>query len=448
MHPLAAGAPSTLDALTAPWSFEEALPERSFLALLRRVANWDAEAVSLDVALALIATLQLDDRALEIGDDEAEALLRSWRASTDAVRIRFVAEVEFDRAPLLLDFLWLQVVPPAFEVNAFRVRRESRASASPVRVAWRTSAPSGASCDRGERPRPSARALATAPDDGIASACRWPPSAAAASLLGEQGGRSCQALELLATCGPSRGRSGTTRPSRGRRPHGIEISLAEVKIAAVAPPRSPRARGLVLDHCSRLLVSARPGSASRRCFRRSRSRPADRRLGSSRQDRGLERRHRSCARGGGARASRPGARFARHAAYWARRPSFALRLRLDLVPPRTASPLALLINFARAASSDEDCEAARLTRVRVTTQELPRCVRESGHAATMSASSAATFPLCATAHAEGGAARDLERLRERAGHRVRPPPAAWAVRAACFARPGGRSTRTGEARDA
>jgi hypothetical protein len=117
-------AQATFDALTMALLLDGRTGgERSFLAVLDRVADCDEARVSLDAALAVIAPLQLEPDGLAVGDAELATLEQAWRGSTDSVKLAFVRGVDFARAPRSVDFLWSQVIPPAFQRNPFHVRR-------------------------------------------------------------------------------------------------------------------------------------------------------------------------------------------------------------------------------------------------------------------------------------------------------------------------------------
>ncbi len=114
-------AQATLDALTAALLIDSARRARSasFLDLLERLQARDPAEISLDMALAVVAALQADEPELVIDREELDVLRRSWLASSDAVRLRFLGTVDFGRNPLLIDFLWSQ----AGSANSYRVRR-------------------------------------------------------------------------------------------------------------------------------------------------------------------------------------------------------------------------------------------------------------------------------------------------------------------------------------
>lgn len=117
---------ATLDAFTAALILDSAAPrkrERSFLVLIEQIADRDAAEVSLDIALAAIAAVQLDEGPLAIESAERSALEAAWRSSTDPVRLSFVARVDFSRSPQLVDFLWHQILASASGENTYRVRR-------------------------------------------------------------------------------------------------------------------------------------------------------------------------------------------------------------------------------------------------------------------------------------------------------------------------------------
>jgi hypothetical protein len=79
--------------------------------------------ISLEMVRAVILALQADEEPLDIGDLELQVLQESWSAASDVNKLRFVSAVGFHRDPMLIDFLWRQVVYPHFDANRFRVRR-------------------------------------------------------------------------------------------------------------------------------------------------------------------------------------------------------------------------------------------------------------------------------------------------------------------------------------
>lgn len=117
---------ATLDALTgALFIFGGGLlRQRSFLHVLRAVGLDDDAPISLEMALSVITALQSSSGdPLDLAEDELAALQLGWSTASDVVKMRFVSTVNFAVGPLLVDFLWRQVVPPAFSENTFRVRR-------------------------------------------------------------------------------------------------------------------------------------------------------------------------------------------------------------------------------------------------------------------------------------------------------------------------------------
>jgi hypothetical protein len=132
----------TLDALSAAlvldgWSSFSR--RHSFLDVLKRLQERGAVEISLEMTLAVIRALQVDDDPLVLGDEELIVLHRSWRSSTDALQLGFVTAVDFRRDQLLVEFLWSQVVPPAFHQNVYRVRRAaSETLASLGTFGWET----------------------------------------------------------------------------------------------------------------------------------------------------------------------------------------------------------------------------------------------------------------------------------------------------------------------
>jgi hypothetical protein len=133
-------AQATLDALTAALLLDDTslrTKERSFLRILEFLVQRNEPQISLDMALAVLTALQLDEAPLTVGEMEVLALERGWRGASDAVRLSFIADLDFGRHPLLIDFLWREVVPPAFHENAYRVRRAlCERLASLGNVAW------------------------------------------------------------------------------------------------------------------------------------------------------------------------------------------------------------------------------------------------------------------------------------------------------------------------
>lgn len=113
---------ATLDALTgALLTFGS--QTKSFVDVLETLGIRRRTDISLEMVRAVIRALQADEQPLELGGDEINVLEQSWALGTDVNKLRFVEAVEFDRDPLLIDFLWKQVDHECFERNAFRVRR-------------------------------------------------------------------------------------------------------------------------------------------------------------------------------------------------------------------------------------------------------------------------------------------------------------------------------------
>ena len=96
---------------------------RSFVRVIRQVGVAERTDISIEMVQAVILALQADGEPLDMGDFEVEVLDKSWLASTDLNKLRFVSAVEFSRDPMLIDFLWRQVDYPYFDRNGFRVRR-------------------------------------------------------------------------------------------------------------------------------------------------------------------------------------------------------------------------------------------------------------------------------------------------------------------------------------
>ena len=96
---------------------------RSFVRVLRQVGVGERTDISIEMVRAVILALQADGEPLDMGDFEVEVLDKSWLASADLNKLRFVSAVEFSRDPMLIDFLWRQVDYPYFDKNGFRVRR-------------------------------------------------------------------------------------------------------------------------------------------------------------------------------------------------------------------------------------------------------------------------------------------------------------------------------------
>ncbi|MCA1845040.1 MAG: hypothetical protein LC792_17965, partial [Actinobacteria bacterium] len=117
--------PATLDALTSALLLmgDDVRRDRSFLGALRRVGLQEGVDVSLEMTLAVVTALQADEAPLRLGPAENKAIETGWAASNESVRLRFVADVDYSRGPVLMDFLWSQVVPPGFDRNSFRVRK-------------------------------------------------------------------------------------------------------------------------------------------------------------------------------------------------------------------------------------------------------------------------------------------------------------------------------------
>jgi hypothetical protein len=179
------------------------------------------------MATAVMAALQIKEIKLDLGSRERKVLDDSWTASTDPVRLAFVNRLDYHRDPELIAFLWEQVVPPAFHVNAYLVRRaicERLASLGPaawqrLREPW-TKLP-GDAAGRNLLPRGAAWdevALA------IASLCWILPALALRLAEPEQ----ADALELLSQLRAIVAKGwDMTEPSGPITDIGIEISLAE-----------------------------------------------------------------------------------------------------------------------------------------------------------------------------------------------------------------------------
>jgi hypothetical protein len=225
------GAPqATLDALTAALVLDDTphrRPTRSFVKILADLRpRGDAE-ISLDMATAVMAALQIKGIELDLGSREREVLDDSWTSSTDPVRLAFVNRLDFRRDPELVEFLWDQVVPPAFHVNAYLVRRticERLASLGPaawqrLRGPW-TKLP-GDAAGRNLLPR---RAAWDEVALAIASLCWILPALALRLAEPEQ----TDALALLSQLRTIVAKGwDTTQPSGTITDIGIEISLAE-----------------------------------------------------------------------------------------------------------------------------------------------------------------------------------------------------------------------------
>jgi hypothetical protein len=95
----------------------------SFIGVLRDVGVNDEANMTLEMILAVILALQADEAPLDLGAREGEVLDKSWAASNDLVKLRFVRLIDFSRDPALIDFLWRQVDYPRFDENSFRIRR-------------------------------------------------------------------------------------------------------------------------------------------------------------------------------------------------------------------------------------------------------------------------------------------------------------------------------------
>ena len=388
---------ATLDALTVALVLEGAQEERSFLAVLRRVADWDEHAVSLDVALALITTLQLDGGPLTIGEREADALARSWRSSTDSVRLRFVADVRFDRAPFLVDFLWEQVIPPAFHLNSFRVRRAVCARlASLGPVAWQRLGREWRELAADAHSRnlsTNARAGAAGDWDRfalpVASLCWLLPSL----VLELEDGRRDEALALLTDLREVawKGWDDGAPPSEDATDVGIEISLAEgFKIAAVrAPASQPELEDWWWEEAREFFKSAHSWISQQALLQAlALADRRDRRVGKLAAVAARSESRHPFVRETAALVLRdveaPEGATARQQYVWLDDQQALYDGGLELVPAahRLLGISTLLINFAEhAAATREDGAASRVRAF--TTRELPRCFRQAGHAATM-----------------------------------------------------------------
>jgi hypothetical protein len=95
----------------------------SFIGMLSDVGVNDEANITLEMILAVMVALQADEGPLDLGDHEGEVLDKSWAASNDLVKLRFVRLIDFSRDPALIDFLWRQVDYPRFDENSFRIRR-------------------------------------------------------------------------------------------------------------------------------------------------------------------------------------------------------------------------------------------------------------------------------------------------------------------------------------
>lgn len=116
---------ATLDALTAALFLVGAgvRRQRSFIDVLRRVGLPERQPVTLGMAIAVVTALQADDGDIVMGEREVSEIGAAWSTAGDVLRLRFVADMDLRRQPRLIDFLWEQLVPPAFATNSFRVRR-------------------------------------------------------------------------------------------------------------------------------------------------------------------------------------------------------------------------------------------------------------------------------------------------------------------------------------
>jgi hypothetical protein len=387
---------ATLDALTVALVLAGPRPERSFLGVLHRVAEWDENAVSLDVALALIATLQLDGGPVEIGDREAAALNRSWRASNDTVRLKFLADVHFDRSPLLVDFLWEQVIPPAFNDNAFRVRRAACARLSALGpVAWDQLGREWRTLAKDALGR-SLSASTHAERGGDWDECGWAVESLAwlvPSLLIElEGERRKQALDLLADLRAVArdGWDGAT-PLAEASDVGIEISLAEgFKIAAMRAVASrPELEDWWWEEARDFFESAQSWVSEQALLQAlALADRNDRRVGKlARWTADSTSRHpfvRETAALVLSDVEAPDGATARQQYVWLDDQQALHDGGLELVPAahRLLGLSTLLINFAENAATTRASGAA--SRVKAfTSDELPRCFSRPGHAATM-----------------------------------------------------------------
>ena len=116
---------ATLDALTGALLVfrPRTVDERSFVRVLTQIGLSEKTDMSLEMVLAVILALQADGEPLDLDAVEIKALHRSWDASSDSAKLRFVADVDFSRDPALMHFLWSHVTYPRFDENSFRVRR-------------------------------------------------------------------------------------------------------------------------------------------------------------------------------------------------------------------------------------------------------------------------------------------------------------------------------------
>jgi hypothetical protein len=230
---------ATVSALTAALMLNgaSAYPrDGSFLSVLTQLKQGRVSDISLEMILAVIAALQVD-QPLQFGALEIDALRRAWKASTDPTRLLFVSSV--NPHPALARFLWEQVVPPQFQANSFRVRRAICARlAATGTIAWHELLSTWADlAAMGRTVDLSAQSRLTKTDWDryglpLASAC-WVLPALAEQLTGRERE---DAVRLLRDF-----RRAVTRPARAgqrggnRVPDvGLEISLAEgFKIASV-----------------------------------------------------------------------------------------------------------------------------------------------------------------------------------------------------------------------
>ena len=389
-------AQATLDALTVALLLEGVAPERSFLAVLDRVADCDDAAVSLDVALAVIATLQLEEGPLAIGEREIAALTGSWRASTDPVRLAFVAGVDFARAPLLLDFLWAQVVAPAFRFNSFRVRRAVCARLAALGpVAWGHLRGTWLALTADALGRDLSALAREEPDSdwerfglAVASLC-WVVPSLVVELDGDDRAHGLELLRGLRAVAQNGWEGGA--PVADATDIGIEISLAEgFKIAAT---RAAGARRSLEDWWweeARDAFESAESWISEQALLQALA-LADREEGRvdelARWTTASESRH-PFVRETAALVLRdlesPAGHTHRQQYVWLDDIEALHDGGLELVPAahRLLGLSTLLINFAENAFQTRDAGAA--SRVRAfTSSELPRCFRRASHAATM-----------------------------------------------------------------
>lgn len=404
-------AQATLDALTVAMLLDPGAArgdDRSFLQVLARLAGKDESNISLDLAVAAIAALQLDEKPLELGRRELCSLERSWRLSTDATRLSFIDKIDFNRCQELTDLLWQEVVPPAFQKNSYRVRRRACMKlASLGELAWGRLEWTWKELVDEAKYRdlsPAMRSMADWQDYGLplASLC-WVLPSLAIELDGDERRKATDLLHDVR--GIARKGWGAKPAGTGRADIGLEISLAEgFKIAAARmAPSDDRyetaPRGMAPSAASaddRWLAETRDFFSSAKSWVSAQALvhslaladPDDERMGGfARQTAGSADQH-PFVREAAALVlrgieSQP-AGIARQRYAWLNDVQALDDGGLDLVPEghRLLGLSTLLINFAEHSFRIREDGADSRDRA-FTTSDLPRCFRRSGDTATM-----------------------------------------------------------------